>query len=110
MGYADSSSLASIADADKQGEQVMSKFLNLSLAAFACAACFGAAQPAAANTYEYCRKDVTSAIQQCGFETLAQCQAMAAGRGGDCYRDPLVTGVRSSYAYAPPAKHKHHQK
>jgi hypothetical protein len=67
---------------DKQGEQIMSKFLSLSVAAFACAVFFGA-HPAAAKTYEYCRKDVSSAMQQCGFETLAQCQAMASGRGGD---------------------------
>ena len=43
------------------------------------------ATPASAG--EYCRKDVTSAVVSCGFDTLAQCQDMSAGRGGDCYRD-----------------------
>ena len=87
----------------------MSKCLSLSVAAFACAMFFGT-HPAAAKTYEYCRKDVSSAMRQCGFETLAQCQAMASGRGGDCCRDPFLPDVRSSYAYAPLAAQKHRQK
>jgi len=31
---------------------------------------------------------------------LEQCQAMSAGRGGTCYRDPLLTDT-SAYAYQP---------
>jgi len=56
--------------------------------------------PAAAAKYEYCRQDVTSGMRSCSFETLEQCQTMSAGRGGTCYRDPLVTDT-SAYAYQP---------
>ena len=70
------------------------------------------ATPAAAG--EYCRKDVTSAVVSCGFDTLAQCQDMSSGRGGDCYRDPFLTDARSALAYAPKASHSkarvHHAK
>ena len=61
------------------------------------------ATPASAG--EYCRKDVTSAAVSCGFDTLAQCQDMSAGRGGDCYRDPFLADSRSALAYAPKAVH-----
>ena len=61
------------------------------------------ATPASAG--EYCRKDVTSAVVSCGFDTLAQCQDMSSGRGGDCYRDPFLPNASSAYAYAPKAVH-----
>jgi hypothetical protein len=57
---------------------------------------------------------VTSAVVSCGFDTLAQCQDMSSGRGGDCYRDPFLTDTRSALAYAPKAIHSkarvHHAK
>jgi hypothetical protein len=56
--------------------------------------------PAAAAKYEYCRQDVTSGMRSCSFETMEQCQTMSAGRGGTCYRDPLVNDT-SAYAYQP---------
>jgi Protein of unknown function (DUF3551) len=59
------------------------------------------ATPASAPTYEYCRRDVTSFMQSCSFDTLAQCQAMSSGRGGDCYRDPFLSGASRAYASAP---------
>jgi hypothetical protein len=58
------------------------------------------ATPAAAAPNEYCRQDVTSGMRSCSFETLEQCQAMSSGRGGTCYRDPLLTDT-SAYAYQP---------
>jgi len=64
------------------------------------------ATPAAAGHNEYCRQDVTSAMRSCGFDTLAQCQAMSAGRGGDCYRDPFLPNNSDALAYQP----KHHAK
>jgi hypothetical protein len=95
----------------------MKTLLSFGTAAIACAAFFAASGPAAAG--EYCRRDITEyGALSCGFDTLAQCQAMAAGRGGDCLRDPSLgggsayayaPGVRGSYAYAPIAR-KHHQK
>jgi hypothetical protein len=32
---------------------------------------------------------------------MEQCQAMSSGRGGTCYRDPLLTDPSSAYAYQP---------
>jgi hypothetical protein len=86
----------------------MSKLLSLGAAAIACAV-VGAATPAAAKDYEYCRRDVTSYMLSCGFETLAGCQDMASGRGGDCIRNPSLGGAANAYAYAPIAR-KHRQK
>ena len=87
----------------------MKKLLTLSAAAIACAAFFGTSGPAAAKDYEYCRKDVTASMLQCGFDTLAQCQDMSSGRGGDCFRNPSLGGAANAYAYAPIAR-KHRQK
>jgi hypothetical protein len=96
-------------------ETNMKQFLKLSAAPITalCALAFvTVATPASAG--EYCRKDVTSAVVSCGFDTLAQCQDMSAGRGGDCYRDPFLPDTRSALAYAPKAPHSkaraHHAK
>jgi hypothetical protein len=59
-----------------------------------------------AQAGEYCRKDVTSAVVSCSFDTLAQCQDMSSGRGGDCFRDPFLP-ERNAFAYAPKAAVKH---
>jgi Protein of unknown function (DUF3551) len=56
------------------------------------------ATPASAHTYEYCRRDIIGYTMSCSFDTLAQCQAMSSGRGGDCMRDPYLSDIRSSYA------------
>jgi Protein of unknown function (DUF3551) len=85
----------------------VSKLLRLGAAAMASAAFFGAAGPAAATDYEYCRRDLTSFELQCSIDTLAQCQDMSFGRGGDCFRNPSLggaayaPGVHNTYAYAP---------
>ena len=60
-----------------------------------------------AQAGEYCRKDVTSAVVSCSFDTLAQCQDMSSGRGGDCFRDPFLHDNRDALAYAPKAAAKH---
>jgi Protein of unknown function (DUF3551) len=86
----------------------MSKLLSLGAATIACATVFGAATPAAAKNYEYCRRD-SSYMLSCGFETLAQCQDMSSGRGGDCLRNPSLGGAADAFAYAPIAR-KHRQK
>jgi Protein of unknown function (DUF3551) len=59
----------------------------------------GVATPAAAG--EYCRQDISSGMRSCSFNTLEQCQAMSAGRGGDCYRDPFLTDASNALAYQP---------
>jgi hypothetical protein len=42
-------------------------------------------------------------MRSCSFATMEQCQAMSSGRGGTCYRDPLLPQVSTTgaYAYAP---------
>jgi Protein of unknown function (DUF3551) len=66
-----------------------------------------ATTPAAAG--EYCRKDVSSAMTSCGFDTMAQCEAMSSGRGGGCFRDPFLPEKNANaFAYAPKALHSKH--
>ena len=79
----------------------MRELLSLGAAAIASAAFFGGAGPAAAKDYEYCRRDVTSFMLQCGFETLAQCQETSFGRGGYCFRNPSLGSAANAYDYAP---------
>jgi hypothetical protein len=71
-------------------------------AAIVALAFISTAAPAAAAG-KYCRKDVTSNSLSCGFETMEQCQAMSAGRGGDCMPDPW-SGYNAN-ASVPKATH-----
>jgi hypothetical protein len=84
----------------------MRKLLSLGVTAVTGIAFFGAAGPAAAKNYEYCRRDAVSYMLSCGFETLAQCQDMSSGRGGDCVRNPSPGDVADAYAYAPIARQR----
>ena len=80
----------------------MKQLLKLSAApitALSALAFVAMATPASAG--EYCRKDVTSAVVSCSFDTLAQCQDMSSGRGGDCFRDPFLPNNSSAFAYQP---------
>jgi hypothetical protein len=82
----------------------MSKFFEsivTSVAALGALTFVATATPASAHTYEYCRRDVIGATLSCSFDTMAQCQAMSSGRGGDCLRDPALGEIGNSYAYAP---------
>jgi hypothetical protein len=82
----------------------MSKFFEsivTSVAALGALTFVATATPASAHTYEYCRRDVIGATLSCSFDTMAQCQAMSSGRGGDCLRDPSLSDIASTYAYAP---------
>ena len=56
--------------------------------------------PAAAHDYECCRRDVTSYVLSCSFDTMNQCKAMSSGRGGDCLRDPFVKEIGNAFSYA----------
>jgi hypothetical protein len=82
----------------------MNQLLNLAAApaavtlAWAIVA-FATTSPATAG--EYCRRDITSAVVSCSFETMDQCQAMSSGRGGDCFRDPFLPDGSNALAYAP---------
>jgi hypothetical protein len=80
----------------------MKQFLKLSAAPItALGALAFVAMVTPASAYEYCRKDVTSAVVSCSFDTLAQCQDMSSGRGGDCFRDPFLPAIGNAYAYQP---------
>ena len=73
----------------------MTKLLTFGAAAIASAAFFGSAAPATAGPHEYCRRDIVNyGALSCSFDTLAQCQATASGRGGDCLRDPSLDAGR----------------
>jgi Protein of unknown function (DUF3551) len=58
-----------------------------------------------ASAGEYCRTDVTSHMQSCGFDTLEQCQIMSSGRGGSCDRDPFLAAASNAYAYQARQSH-----
>jgi Protein of unknown function (DUF3551) len=63
-------------------------FLKWSVAsttALATMASVSSTTPASAG--EYCRRDVTSQVVSCSFDSLGQCQWTSSGRGGDCFRD-----------------------
>jgi hypothetical protein len=66
--------------------------------ALAASAFMSVAAPTQASAYEYCRKDVTSAVTSCSFDTMEQCKAMSSGRGGDCFRDPFRPRLRAEAA------------
>jgi hypothetical protein len=82
------------------------ELVTTSVAALSVLSFVAIATPASARTYEYCRRDIIGSVLSCSFETLAQCQAMSSGRGGDCLRDPSLSDVRSTYAYAPDSRVK----
>lgn len=91
-------------------------------AALIAALAFGAITPQA-SAGDFCRRDVTGHMTGCGFDSIAQCQASAAGIGGDCFRDPskpdsgntgnaLASQPRSSsnaFAYQPKKPSRHRQ-
>jgi hypothetical protein len=82
----------------------MNLFLKIAAAPAACAlawAIVAFATTAPATAGEFCRKDITSAMVSCSFDTMDQCQAMSSGRGGDCFRDPFLADSSNALAYAP---------
>jgi hypothetical protein len=68
----------------------MKKLLSLGIAVVGCAAIFAAPGSAAAKDHQYCRRDITSYMLQCGFDSLAQCEDMSSGRRGNCMRNPQL--------------------
>jgi Protein of unknown function (DUF3551) len=81
-------------------------------AMFCALAFFSTATPATAAQVDYCRTD-TSGMRGCGYSSLEQCQAMASGRGSNCYENPFPEGAsakasssNASGAYAYQPKHK----
>lgn len=91
-------------DPNRRKEKDMSKSFEsiaTAVAALSALTFVANATPASAHTYEYCRRDIIGYVLSCSFDTLAQCQAMSSGRGGDCLRDPFLSDIGSTYAYAP---------
>jgi hypothetical protein len=89
---------------DKLKETKMRQLLKLAAAPAAgllALALTGITTPAAAAKYEYCRTDVSSAMRSCSFTSMEECQAMSAGRGGTCARDPFLPAASDAYAYVP---------
>jgi hypothetical protein len=89
-------------------------------AVFCALAFFSTATPAAAAPVDYCRTD-TSGMRGCGYSSLEQCQAMASGRGSNCYENPFPEGASgkasasgkagsSAYAYQPNRPKRHASK
>ncbi len=62
---------------------------------------FGTLAAPEASAGEYCRRDVTGHMTSCSFDNMEQCQAMSAGIGGDCFRDPFLKDSSRAYAYQP---------
>ena len=91
-------SFESVVDTAKQ----LLKLSAAPIAALSALAFVSTSTPASAHTYEYCRRDVTSQMLQCSFDTLEQCKWMSSGRGGDCLRDPFLPPAET-LAYAPRA-------
>jgi hypothetical protein len=88
----------------------MKQFLKMTAApamALVASAFVTFAAPTAAQACQYCRRDITSYMLSCSFDTMAQCQAMSSGRGGDCLRDPFLPDS-TAFAYAPKPLHTRH--
>jgi hypothetical protein len=82
--------------------QTFLKWSAVPIAALIAMGFISSVRPASAG--EYCRKDVTSQVVSCSFDTLEQCQWTSSGRGGDCFRDPWRPAA-DTLAYAPHALH-----
>jgi Protein of unknown function (DUF3551) len=99
----------------ERDEMKTNQFLKISAApagVFCALAFFSMATPAAAAQVDYCRTD-TSGMRGCGYSSLEQCQAMASGRGSNCYENPFPEGASAkasssnasgAYAYQPTHK------
>jgi hypothetical protein len=104
MALTSPTSHVSISESNQHGEKKMKQLLKVTAApaaALFAVALFAMMTPATAKPGEYCRQDVTSGMRSCSFATLEQCQAMSAGRGGSCYRDPFLVDTSNAYAYQP---------
>ena len=87
------------------------KRLGAPATAIAAAAIFGALTTSGASAGEFCRQDVTGHMLSCSYSSMEQCQAMSAGIGGDCFRDPSLGNASNpgnpsdAYAHAPKTPH-----
>jgi hypothetical protein len=77
------------------------KTLAAPAAVFVAAIAFAAMTAPEASAGEFCKRDVTGHMTSCSFDTMEQCQAMTAGIGGDCFRDPFLNDSSNALAYHP---------
>jgi hypothetical protein len=80
---------------------MMKQFLQAAsapAAALIAALAFGDIITPQASAGDFCRRDVTGHMTGCGFDSIAQCQATAAGIGGDCFRDPSKNDSGNAFA------------
>jgi hypothetical protein len=93
------SSTVSIAEISDHIQSFL-KWSVVPIAALAAMASVSSTTPASAG--EYCRRDVTSQVVSCSFDSLERCQWTSSGRGGDCFRGPWLPAA-DKLAYAPHA-------
>jgi hypothetical protein len=91
----------------------MRQVLKLAAPASALMALAFVAMTTPASAGDYCSTN-TSGMRGCGFDSMAQCEAMSSGRGGSgCYRDPYLPEAgkpSNALAYQPKAKLHHTRK
>jgi hypothetical protein len=77
--------------------KTLSKMMTASAAVFGTLAFMAMAAPTTAQAGEFCMTD-SSGMRGCGFESLEQCQASAAGKNGSCNRDPFYQNSSNALA------------
>jgi len=78
--------------------KTLSKMMTASAAVFGTLAFMSMAAPAA-QAGEFCMTD-SSGMRGCGFESMEQCHASAAGKNGSCDRDPFYKNPTDALAQA----------
>jgi hypothetical protein len=98
---------------DLTRETKMRQVWNLAAPATALMALAFVAMSTPASAGDYCTTN-TSGMRGCGFDSMAQCEAMTSGRGGSgCYRDPFLAEAgkpSDALAYQPKDKVHHTRK
>jgi predicted lipoprotein with Yx(FWY)xxD motif len=79
--------------------KTLSKMMTASAAVFGTLAFMAMAAPTAAQAGEFCMTD-SSGMRGCGFDSLEQCHASAAGKNGSCNRDPFYQNSSDALAQA----------
>ncbi len=89
-------------------KRLMKKMIVSCSAVFALASVAMMSAPAA-HAGEFCSVN-NSYMRSCGYDTMAQCQAMLGGRDGTCVRDPFFANGNGAFASVQKRHHrvKHH--
>ncbi len=76
--------------------KTLSKVMTASAAVFGTLAFMAMAAPAG-QAGEFCMTD-SSGMRGCGYESMEQCHASAAGKNGSCNRDPFYKDASNALA------------